>query len=680
MLKTDMRELHNDPDTVKQASGILQRILEETPEYWPYGLSMDQFDGGLYMLSKTAGSNDFVGFVGWQERDEPGKRVGYYAIGVLPEYRRQGLAKAAIQKLLVEKSAGVDEVRALVVSNNEPSQQLARNIPGVHLTVFEKLAALQKSAALEPWKRQLLTAALGAVGSATFYDQTANPDRSLSDTAQFWKWDKPRALQGGVNAALGALGGHQLGSMKSAPTLGDKGLNFTAGIAALLSPVAKDLMMKGQHSLHKSDQLVDAMTQKALRPEQDKGIPKSVLYGALGLGAGALGLAGYSSLRKARASDAQAQAARGGRVKVTLPTKDPNDAETMLDIPIEDMNLSQALKSRLGRDTRRKLLEETRKRTQRRKAKDPSKPTDVELEFAQLDEEERDLDKAAAAAQPTVPSPPGPGNPALRQTQQSATANSIDTSTAANPQIMKAQQDSAQASMDAQQQVAQAEQKTQQQLMEQQQGFQQQLQQAEQAKQQVVQENQVLKMQVEKSKVEADVAQAKVKAEKDLMKLKNDAISSAGATGDSQLSELVGSRLKRVQQKVTKSATTSPWGVEVDTKRNPAPVGTIDAVTGKRVGDGPLDPVTGKPKPAPLQVLRGDTSQNINNNGFEYMAQGREAGTHLYRTSYGPLLDTLFNYTAKPFLYAPPAPAAANLGMLGELRRHGAQLMTQPQF
>ena len=131
-----MRDHAIDPETVKQASGILQRILDEEPEFWPYGLSMNQFDGGLYLLSKSANSTDYMGFVGWQEREEAGRNIGYYAIGVLPEYRRQGLAKAAVQKLLREKSAAVDEVRALVMSHNAPSQQLARSIPGVQLTIF----------------------------------------------------------------------------------------------------------------------------------------------------------------------------------------------------------------------------------------------------------------------------------------------------------------------------------------------------------------------------------------------------------------------------------------------------------------------------------------------------------------------------------------------------------------
>lgn len=671
MLKMGMRDTVVDPETVKQASGILQRILAESPDYWPYGLSVDQFDGGLYMLSKQAGSNDFIGFVGWQERNEPGKRVGYYAIGVLPEYRRQGMAKAAVQKLLIEKSAGVDEVRALVVAQNEPSQQLARNLPGVKLTVLEKLASIEKAANVSDKMsilKNVVAPLIGATATHTTYDQLADPNRSLGSTFRpdTWEDDKKRKLLAVFNAAAGAGIGW-----------GAANKHVPSAIAGFMGLPLKDVALKALGLMENADALTTATREAIQAPKE--GIPKSMLYGALGLGAGALGLAGYASMRKARAADAQAEAARGGRVKVTLPTKDPNDAETTLDIPIEEMNLSHALRARLGRDTRRKLLEETRKRTKSRKPKNPAKPTDVEQEFQQLAAEEAELGKAAASAQALVPSPPG-GSPAMRQAQQAASANSIDTSTAANPQIIKAQQAASEASIQAQQQVAQVSQQAQQQLMEQQQGFQQQLQSADQAKQQVVQENQILALQLEKAKVEADVARAMVKAEKDLLKLKDEASVSSGDASNSQLSELISSRLARVSSKLSKEATTSPWGIEVDTKRRPAPVGTIDPVTGERVGVGPIDPNTGKSKPAPAKMLKSDTAQKINDHGFEYMAQGHEAPLHMYRASYGPVLDTIFDYTAKNYLYTPPTPKEMNLSGLGDLNRYASQLLSTPKF
>jgi GNAT superfamily N-acetyltransferase len=719
-----MRDTNINSEAIKQASGILQRILDEEPAFWPYGLSIDQFDGGLYLLSKQANSADYIGFVGWQEREEEGKRIGYYAIGVLPEHRRQGMAKAAVQKLLMQKAAGVDEVRALVMTSNTPSQQLARTIPGVNLTLVEKLASFHKSAA----SRQALSALAGALGSAAFYDQTANPDRTIGDTAQFWKWDKQRALQGAVNAALGALGGQQLASVKGAITPGEKGVHFASGLGALLSPVAKDLMLKGQQSLHKSDDMMAALTAASKRESKSIGdvISKPMLYGALGLGASGLGLAAYSALQKARAAKAQAEAARGGRVRVTLPTKDPNDAETFLDMPLEEINLSSALKQRLGRDTRRRLLEETRKRTKRRKPSNPNAPTERELEDMQLAQEEAALDKAAAAAAPAVPSPPGPGNPALRMTQQAAAAKSIDTSTQANPQIMKAQQDAATASMDAQNQVAQSQQQTQQQLMDQQNQFQSELQKADAAKQQVIQENQILQMKLEKAQVEADLLQAKYKAKDEISQAKNDSSNSDGDSARSQLSKLIESRLNRVRNAVTKNAAkgdpweldpntghkgqghrldpntgeaplrsrdsgssygaspqtglVSPWGIEVDTKRKPARSWELDAVTGLKAQSGELDPNTGAPVPSPIKLLRHDAAQQLNDYGNEYMAQGGAPNIHLFRASYGKIGDALYDYLLKPYLNKLPDRPGQELGMLGNLSLYGQQFLRQPRF
>jgi RimJ/RimL family protein N-acetyltransferase len=287
-----MRDSAIDHDAVKKASGILERILTEEPEFWPYGLSVDQFDGGLYMLSKSANSKDYIGFVGWQEREEAGKTVGYYAIGVLPEYRRQGLAKAAVQKLLREKSAGVDEVRALVMSHNTPSQQLARSIPGVKLTIFEKLASIEKSAgpvnaassAAQKVNKikilNLLAPTLGAVTAHTTFDQMADTNRTLESTFRpdTWGDDKMRKLLAVLNLAGGAGAG--LMAIRG-------GQPATYAAPLFLSLPVKDLAMKGIGTLHKADDLA-AATQKALQ-QPKAGVPKSVLYGMLGLGAGALG-------------------------------------------------------------------------------------------------------------------------------------------------------------------------------------------------------------------------------------------------------------------------------------------------------------------------------------------------------------------------------------------------------
>lgn len=664
-----------DPEARKQASGILTQILHEDPSYWPYGLSVDQFDGGLYLLSKKA-SNDYFGFVGWQERDEGHRKVGYYAIGVLPEFRRRGFAKAAVQELLSEKSAGVDEVRAMVMTHNNPSQQLARGIPGVHLTLCEKTAALSTG------QRQAIGAALGALGSTAFFDQAADPNRTLDSTLHPWEWDKQRQLMGGFNAALGALGGQQI----TKGLQGGRGAlkNFTGGLTALALTPAKDLMLKGTGSLNRMDSAMSAIEAAAKRPPSKSIadlVSKPVLMGLLGAGTVGGSIAAYGALQRARAAAAQAEAARGGRVRVTLPTKDPNDAETLLDMPLDDIKLSEALRSRLGRDTRRKLYEETRARTRRRKAQDPSNPTAREIEDAKLNDEEAALDKAAATAQAAVPSPPGPGNPALRMTQQSASANSIDTSTAANPQIMKAQQDAAAAGMDAQQQVAAAEQKTSQQLMDQQRGFQDQLAKADQEKATVVNENHTLKMQIEKTKVEADLAKARAAAKEEFGKLKSDAATAGAAGQNDQINAMIQSRIDRVRRRVSKSA-----AAVIDTARNPTKPWEVDPITGLKPQGHQLDPITGAPSIPALRPIRADAAQGLNTNGLEYMAAGGSPGIGVHRASYGALGDWLYSNFGKQLLLAPQpkmptvGPDAGPESLTSMLGRYAGGIMHQPQF
>lgn len=638
----------------------MRRVLDEDPSFWPYGLDASQFDGGLYMISKSA-SHEPVGFVGWQVRNEAGRDIGYYAIGILPEHRQQGFAKEAVTSLLREKSASVDEVRALVCSHNQPSKNLAK-VLGV--TLIEKVASIEKSA-MAPHvggspKAQIAGALLGALGSTAFFDQTANPDREISDTLQPWNWDKRRALMGGMNAALGALGGQQIAD------------NHTIkGLTALVMAPGKDLMLKGIDSLHKFDNAAVASKDALTKPKDPAGdmkamlgaIPKPLLLGALGLGVGGLGVAAYSAKKKMDMVQAQADAARAGRVKVTLPTKKPGDSETMLDLPMEDIQLSNALRQRLGRDTRRRLYTETRERTSRRKPKDPSAPSEKEVEDQQLQAEEEELSKEsrivnllaeirpgwlvkeAAGAPPTTPTPPPQGvNPALRMTQQQATANSIQPSTDANPQIMKAQQDAAQAEMTAQQSTAQAEQAAAQQAaqlqqesaaaqMEQQQKFSEQLSQAKQ-------ENEVLKMQIEKAKVEGDLAKAKVKAESDLS-AHQAKLSGAGAKGEqSAVQRLTQSRLDRLQKKITKKATASYSKYEQmqrdeATKHGP-PAHAMPQ-------PGVTNATTGLPQPQDTRLLAPGAAQKVNNNGFTLTGNGSVAPVMQARTSYGKIGDWAYD-------------------------------------
>lgn len=128
-------------DSLKEAEAILQQIYAEEPKHWPAGQpSPSCFDAGCYLVREKQ-SNVPVGFLGFQIRHEYrpafskaagiGSRrikVGYYSVGILKKFRKNGFAKEALTKLLAIKSADVDQVRALIVETNKPSIALADSL------------------------------------------------------------------------------------------------------------------------------------------------------------------------------------------------------------------------------------------------------------------------------------------------------------------------------------------------------------------------------------------------------------------------------------------------------------------------------------------------------------------------------------------------------------------------
>ena len=52
-----------------------------------------------------------------------------------------------------------------------------------------------------------------------------------------------------------------------------------------------------------------------------------------------------------------------GTLKVTLPTRHPNDHETVVEMPLENVGLSQSIYNKIRRDTKRRLRAETDART-----------------------------------------------------------------------------------------------------------------------------------------------------------------------------------------------------------------------------------------------------------------------------------------------------------------------------
>jgi RimJ/RimL family protein N-acetyltransferase len=110
----------------RQCEQIMRRIYEEEPSYWPYGIDVASHDE-LFLIRKK-GSMEPVGFVGWQRIKEDDGVTGYYSIGILPEYRQNGFAKAAVSQMLQTKAATVDRVKAFIVKGNNKSIGLAKTL------------------------------------------------------------------------------------------------------------------------------------------------------------------------------------------------------------------------------------------------------------------------------------------------------------------------------------------------------------------------------------------------------------------------------------------------------------------------------------------------------------------------------------------------------------------------
>ena len=646
--------------------GIMGRILREDPSYWPHGLKTNQFNGGLYLVKESA-TADPVGFVGWQKFDEGEKKVGYYAVGILPAYRERGFAKSAVAQVIREVRDHCDDVKAMIMRHNSPSKALARSL---NIEVVEKCANT---------KAQALASVIGALGTTAFFDQAADTKRPIGSTFQPWKWDKERTLMGGLNALLGAVGGHQIASK-----------NVLTGLGAIALAPTKDLAMKGVGTLYNVDNAATEAAKsfahdRAQPPAENpiKSIPKEVWMGAGGLGLGALGILLYKAKQNSDMEQKRLALESAGTASVTLPTANPGDIETQIQMPVGNLQLSNTLLQRLGRDTRRRLRTETRARTKHR---NEQKPQPVEKSAASLVGLVAELTKYALGPAPAgaVPVPPQLGqNPALRmQNQQQATANSITPPPAANPAVMQAEQKAMQAEQAAAQQQGQAEQAATQAQMEMEQRFQQEL-----GKQQ--QEKEVLQLQLEKAKATAalhkEQAKATIAMHKEQAKMttamgkaQSDGAASASDSENTMAGRLIGNRIDRLQTRVghiksaeqgktevsgrsyTTGVPTPPpfYAPPAELHGPPAPGrlyvnGTEDYTTGTAGVPGSIDPKTGRPIPKPFRHLAPESGQMLNNHAGANALFPRMG---LYRASYGPLGDAAFQKMLGERLTTPRPP------------------------
>ena len=360
----------------REAESILERIRAETPEFWPHGLDRNNLEAGCWLMRKRA-SNEPVGFIGLQNRPVDGKNIGYYAIGVLPEYRRQGYAEQALRTLMAEKRATCDEFRAFIVPTNGPSLALARKL---NIPVQHKSAACRsgKSTPAFPMGEMIKQAVdwgrLGKFGLRTLLPTVAadvafNPnayygDGHATDNAG------ARLFSGAVNSFLfhnafrsnpltrTVKPGKPISPVERGALLGlvpTKDLAIQAGmtLADNKGRIGRALDTAGQGGTNLLSQLGDMASKHKL-----------LAGGAAVGGAGLLGLAGLLGYKGVRALENAGQ--QGGRLKVTLPTRNPGDQETTIEMPFNQINLTPTAISRVTRDLRRRLRAEGKSRTGKR--------------------------------------------------------------------------------------------------------------------------------------------------------------------------------------------------------------------------------------------------------------------------------------------------------------------------
>lgn len=333
-----------DTNSRMQVENIMQRIYDENPSYWPEGLSVKGHED-LYMI-RSASTDTPVGFTGWQTRNEAGKRVGYYTIGILPEYRQHGLAKEAVAKLISKKAAEVDAVRAYIAPHNKPSLKLADalNVPVV------KSAGFKKS----------LPSLAGAAGNAAFWDWQNSEHQPWQ--GEYWQgMTKERAGMGLLNALLGAGGGHLIGKGMGFNGLKGTGGDVAAGATTVALSPAKDWLLQSLPAAHKLPKVMDQLS-SGPSPTQ-----RAIMYGAGGLGLAGLTYGGLRAMSAIKDLAETEKSRGGGRMSVTLPTKDPNDRETTIDIPFNEVGVSQLASNKLRRDLRRRINKEVAERTIKRK-------------------------------------------------------------------------------------------------------------------------------------------------------------------------------------------------------------------------------------------------------------------------------------------------------------------------
>ena len=193
---------------------------------------------------------------------------------------------------------------------------------------------------------------LGGAGTALGMDVMMNPSEEFLGG----EWDKRRIGNTVLNAGIGALGGGLMSTGKKK--------NIIAGLTALTSAPAKDLMLSLQSTIDKGNKALEVTTAQLNNP------PKDNLNNTLKwVGGGALGLGGLALLAKLLKSDkpsASSIPTKGTlKYKILGRKDDPND-DIEVELPVDtdkftpDMHMQ--MDSYIKRQAKKAIRNNARKR------------------------------------------------------------------------------------------------------------------------------------------------------------------------------------------------------------------------------------------------------------------------------------------------------------------------------
>lgn len=276
-----------------------------------------------------------------------------------------------------QKDKGIQDMTDHFIDNQNRylDAHTPRTPQGVRDEPYEEPVEEELEKAAAPlWPR-----ALGAIGNTALWDQYIYGDRDILKAKD---WDAGR----GLGALLAALSGGSAGSSfyKAKGLTGDAAAKANAwGAAKLMAMPAERFLMTGAAANEAQRSLATGQLGALGKPDptastsmgdlvKDNPLATALLTLAGVGGIGYLGHRAVKALEKPQEIKID-QAPAPGHLKITLPTKDPNDNETQVVLPLDaatTVNLSKSLQHTIGRDARRRLRGEATERIRRRPVED----------------------------------------------------------------------------------------------------------------------------------------------------------------------------------------------------------------------------------------------------------------------------------------------------------------------